>query len=67
MNLPDISYSLKDVSVTGFWFCSRCQRITERVEDLNSGLGRCKMCGYTGIKYHPPVFPESQCNSAQSI
>lgn len=58
MKRPRINHNLVDLCTTGFWWCPRCQSITQREEDITTGMGRCLLCGYTGIKWKPPVLSD---------
>ena len=50
--------SLLNVCVTGYWFCTSCQHVTESEERRDNFV--CAICGRTTIKWNPPLFSEEE-------
>lgn len=48
--------NLVDLSVSGFWFCTACQKVTEPVENY-VGNQVCLFCTSPRIRWNPPIFP----------
>ncbi len=65
MSRPKLSFDLNlvDLCKTGFWFCTRCQHVTEPKEDTAGNIG-CLFCGVQStIHWHPPIdTPEEKIN-----
>ncbi len=45
--------SFSAVALSGYYFCSACQHVTERVQRGVTFV--CVRCGSTRVKYHPPL------------
>ena len=62
--LPRLSFQLNlvDLSVSGFWFCRACYKVTEPRENY-AGNNVCLFCDSPRIKWNPPVFePQTTTN-----
>lgn len=44
-------------ALQGFWFCSDCEQITERMEGEQGQPAYCLKCGSYRIKFHRPPTP----------
>ena len=51
--------NLVDLSVSGFWFCLRCRKITEPEENY-AGVNGCLFCSSPRIRWNPPIFEPSE-------
>lgn len=51
--------NLVDLSRTGFWFCRRCQKVTEPVENY-AGIHGCLFCSSPRIRWNPPIFEPTE-------
>jgi hypothetical protein len=57
MKTQTLSFDLNlvDLSVSGYWFCNGCNKITEPAEDQH-GMNKCRLCESHRIRWNPPVF-----------
>ena len=47
--------TLTEAAANGYWFCSDCERITERKDDWPNG---CILCGSMCITWNKPVYAD---------
>jgi len=54
--------NLVDLSVSGFWFCRACYKVTEPRENY-AGNNVCLFCDSPRIRWNPPVFESHNKNT----
>lgn len=57
MKTKRLSFNLNlvELASTGFWFCLKCQHITEPEHDQHD-MPHCVLCSSPRIRFNPPVF-----------
>lgn len=55
MKTLSFDLNLVDLSVSGYWFCNGCGKVTEPDEDF-LGMNKCKFCASHRIRWNAPVF-----------
>jgi len=50
-----IKHQLDVLLHEGFWLCSNCEKIADRVEDDHGQPARCGSCGSHKISWNPPI------------
>jgi hypothetical protein len=59
--------NLLDLSVSGFWFCRACHKVTEPLENY-AGVNGCLFCSSPRIKWCPPVFePKPRYENKETV
>jgi hypothetical protein len=56
---PDLAHDLQrrieTVLMNGFWYCTDCDRMCERIEGEQGQPAHCDRCGGLHIVWNPPV------------